>query len=362
MLGLAILLGLAAVYFARGWIESQRQQVVATETRINLTTVVVAKRHLKLGDRITQEFVEEVPWPVSNVPPGSFAKVADIVRGSDQRVALRSIQINEPVLKHKISGFGGRATLSALIEKDLRGVTIRVNDVLGVAGFVLPGDRVDVLLTRQRSEKDRITDILMQNVKVLGIDQEASDAKDKPKVVRAVTVEVSTDQAQKLALASQVGTLSLALRHALNIDPTRHRTVRVRDLVDDGLVKPVAAKKKPAPKVVRRRASRTTSVKVVRGVKATTQEVIIERPSSAGRSATKAPKRLAPKESSEKTGKTNSPITSRSAPVVQDRGESDKSVGEPLKLWREKTGDAVEGVTKILPGKVSALPPSSVAR
>src|SRR3546814_9365193 len=102
----------------------------------------------------------------------------------------------------------------------MRAVTIRVNDVAGVAGFVLPGDRVDVLLTRDRTggeggnvANNLITDVLLQNVKVLGIDQDANQEKDKPSVAKAVTLEVSPQQAQKLALASQLGSLALMLRN-----------------------------------------------------------------------------------------------------------------------------------------------------
>lgn len=289
MLVLATALGGGAVYLARGWLQDQmRTAAVAPQQRpqVNLTTVVVAKRPLKFGDRVTREVLSEIKWPANTVPAGSFKTIASILGDGKRRVALREININEPVLKDRISGFGGRATLSTVIEEGMRAVTIRVNDVNGVAGFVLPGDRVDILLTRDWSGKrgrgsNKITNVLMQNIKVLGVDQLADSEKDKPKVARSVTMEVTIDQSQKLALASQVGSLSLTLRNMTNTDPTTHRMVRVRDLVDDNLVKPkpkVASGKRRA-KITRRKkkANPYANVKVVRGVKASVKEVLNEK-------------------------------------------------------------------------------------
>ena len=286
MLILAAALGGGAVYLARGWLQEQIRAaaVVPQQPQVNLTTVVVAKRPLKFGDRVSREVLSETKWPANTVPAGSFTTIESILGDGQRRVALREININEPILKDRISGFGGRATLSSVIDKGMRAVTIRVNDVNGVAGFVLPGDRVDVLLTREWSGKNPITNVLMQNIKVLGVDQLADSEKDKPKVARSVTMEVTIDQSQKLALASQVGSLSLTLRNMTNSDPTAHRLVRVRDLVDDGLVKkrqtPAVAKAKPAKKTRRsaaRKVNPYANVKVVRGMKASVQEVVSEK-------------------------------------------------------------------------------------
>lgn len=292
MLVLATALGGGAVFLARGWLQEQmqlNQTPLLQKPQVNLTTIVVAKRPLKFGDRVTREVLNETKWPANTVPAGSFTTIASILGDGKRRVALREIQINEPVLKDRISGFGGRATLSTVIEKGMRAVTIRVNDVNGVAGFVLPGDRVDILLTRDWSSKggsrgdNKITNVLMQNIKVLGIDQLANSEKDKPKVARSVTMEVTIDQSQKLALASQVGSLSLTLRNMTNTDPTVHRMVRVRDLVDDSLIKrkrEIAKKKvkvRKTRRAARRKANPFANVKVVRGTKASVQEVVSEK-------------------------------------------------------------------------------------
>ena len=124
---------------------------------------------------------------------------------------LASIERNEPLLRAKITGPGQKATLSAVIQDGMRATTVRVNDVEGVAGFVLPGDHVDILMTRQVDKASSSTDVVLQNVRVLAIDQLADDASDKPTVVKAVTLEVDTVAAQRVSLASSVGALSLAV-------------------------------------------------------------------------------------------------------------------------------------------------------
>ena len=127
---------------------------------------------------------------------------------------LIPIAVNEPILASKITGPGQRATLSSLLKDGMKAVTIRVNDVGDVAGFVLPGDHVDVVLTRPGDKKVSVNDVVLQDVRVLGVDQLADNTTDKPAVVKAVTLEVDETGGQKLALASMVGTLSLLLRKA----------------------------------------------------------------------------------------------------------------------------------------------------
>lgn len=291
MLVLAVAMGAMSVYLARDWLERQSQTAGATEPSMELTKIVVAKRPMNFGDVITAEYLTETDWPAAMVPPESFGSIEELVGvagAEDRRVVLRAIQVNEPVLANKLSGAGGKATLSNILETDMRAVTIRVNDINGVAGFVLPGDRVDVLLTRQENGKaDPITDILLQNVKVLGIDQKANDNEDKPKVARAVTFEVEPFDAQKLALAVTVGSLSLALRSETNADTEYARTVRVSDLNSRIPVKveakpvsleatkgPAAPVKKPKRTVYVTPANPFANVTVVRGVDSSTSKVL----------------------------------------------------------------------------------------
>ena len=155
--------------------------------------------------------------------------------GGGKRVVLTAIEPNEPVLRSKITGPGQRATLSAMLRDGMKAVTVRVNDVDGVGGFVLPGDHVDVALTRQVDKANGTTDVVLQNARVLAIDQLADERLDKPTVVKAVTLEVDTVGAQKLSLAASLGSLSLMLRKAgeANNQYTRRITLeRSRRAVD----------------------------------------------------------------------------------------------------------------------------------
>jgi pilus assembly protein CpaB len=134
------------------------------------------------------------------------------------------------VLKNKITGPGQRATLSAMLQDGLKAVTVRVNDVEGVGGFVLPGDRVDVALTRHVDKTNASTEIVLQNARVLAIDQIADERTDKPAVVKSVTLEVDVIGAQKLSLAASVGNLSLILRKAGEANSEYTRRITLSDL------------------------------------------------------------------------------------------------------------------------------------
>jgi pilus assembly protein CpaB len=288
MLGLAVVLAGASVFLARNWIQEQARPIVAQEAAApdNTVMVVVAKDRMTFGNTVRKEQLRLVKWPGDAVPEGAFASIEEVVGDKEERVVLRSIEVNEPVLEGKLSGFGGKAGLAGILSPEMRAVTIRVNDVAGVAGFVLPGDRVDVLLTRDRtggesgkSANNLITDVLLQNVKVLGIDQDANEDKEKPSVAKAVTLEVSPQQAQKLTLASQLGSLTLMLRNLADADPEPVKTVSTRDLsVGEANDPPAVAQapaKKPAPVkiVTKQKEDPLSAVRIVRGTDATSYEV-----------------------------------------------------------------------------------------
>ena len=239
LLAISLVLGLIAVYAVRGAKTPQTAAAVAAAP-----PVVVAKRALRFGDPITPGDLELVQWPSKAVPPGSFKKIEQIYEKGHERVALSAIEPGEPVLAGKISGPDGRASLSSVIGKNMLAVTLRVNEATGVAGFVLPNDRVDVLLTRTEDKNNPQTVILLQNVKVLGVDQVANDPKlNKPIVAKAVTLEVSPSDAQKLTLGEQVGTLSLALRNVADARQVPSHPYSLNDLRPA----PVGGKQKQAP-------------------------------------------------------------------------------------------------------------------
>jgi pilus assembly protein CpaB len=230
--------------------------------------VVVARTALAFGTSLNNQNLIEVAWPSGIVPAGSFAKTSDVIADGQDRVALQTIEAGEPILAKKVSGLGGRATLSTVIDENMRAMTIRVNDVLGVAGFVLPGDRVDVLLTQREGRETPVTDILLQNIRVLGVDQDTNTNKDRPAIARAVTLEVTPSQAQQLTLGASVGTLSLALRNATNLVETASRTIGVRDLRTGAVAPEPQQAAAPAPQ----RVSNPT-VRVLRGTSESEVEV-----------------------------------------------------------------------------------------
>jgi pilus assembly protein CpaB len=231
MIGFAVVFGLLAVFIAQVWLNNQaslRAKIEPAKT-VASQTVVVAKQPLRFGTELTAAMLQEVPWPSDALPNGAFGKIHDIMAGG-RRVVLAAIEANEPVLALKITGPGQRATLSALVKPGMKAVTIRVNDVEGVGGFVLPGDHVDVVLTRQIDKGSATTQVVLQNTRVLAVDQTADERVQKATVAKSVTLEVDTVDAQKLWLASSVGSLSLLLRKAGETAETRTRKVTLEDL------------------------------------------------------------------------------------------------------------------------------------
>ena len=226
---LAILLAGAAVLGAQQWLASERAQIaqeieaqkVAAAQAVEIDvapkpTVIIATRSISFGERITEAKVRQIEWGGDIVPEGSFESIAELIIGEDDvtaRFAKVSIIAGEPILRGKVTSPGQRAKMSTVLAPGKKAVSIRVNDVSGVAGFVLPGDRVDVFLTRETVEQS-FTDMLLQGVRVLAIDQIADDRKDKPSVVRTVTFEVDTQDAAKLIQGGTVGILSMALRNS----------------------------------------------------------------------------------------------------------------------------------------------------
>jgi pilus assembly protein CpaB len=236
MIGFAVLFGLLAVFIAQSWLNNQAdarmRSLEAQNKPLATRTIVVATKPLRFGNELTAAVLREIPWSQDAVPVGAFTSVSAVLTGG-KRVVLSPIEANEPVLALKITGAGQRATLSSLVAEGMKAVTIRVNDVEGVGGFVLPGDRVDIVMTRQVDKTQASTEIVLQNAKVLAIDQSADDRSDKATVAKAVTLEVATAAAQKLWLASSVGSLSLLLRKAGETTAESTRRVTLSDL--DGM-------------------------------------------------------------------------------------------------------------------------------
>jgi len=210
MILLAVVFGAMAIFAGQRYLDRQSsrfREVQLVPKPAPTETIVVAALPLKFGVEVTRQHLREIAWPEGSVPRGAFAKIDELLDGKTRRVALAALEENEPVLKAKVTGPGQRGSLAAVIQQGMKAVTVRVNDINGVAGFVLPGERVDVLLVRNLERTEAYSDVLLQNVKVLAVDQLADESSDKPALVKAVTVEVTTADAQKLTLAGSVGTL-----------------------------------------------------------------------------------------------------------------------------------------------------------
>jgi pilus assembly protein CpaB len=268
MILLAVTFGALAIFAGQKYLDRQASRlrdVHVVQKPAPSQTIVVAALPLRFGHEVTRQHLREIAWPEGAIPKGSFAKIDEVIDGRTRRVALAAVETNEPVLQTKITGPGQRGSLSAVIQQGMKAVTVRVNDINGVAGFILPGERVDVLLVRNVDRSEAYADVLLQNVKVLAVDQLADESADKPALVKAVTVEVSTGDAQKLTLAGTVGTLALTLRSAGVADKENARRVNVDDLARpaEPVHLPAASYASAPPE----EAPRSTMVGVSRGMK-----------------------------------------------------------------------------------------------
>ena len=208
-LGVALVLGVLAVYLANIFLTNTEER--AARATVGTTKVAVAAVPLDYGVTLTPEKVRFVDYPSGSLPAGTYDRIGKLLPQGERRVALRPMQVNEPILASKISGKGQPKSIATLLPDGMRAAAVRINDVSGVAGFIQPNDAVDVLVTREAGDR-QITDVLLQNARVIAIDQNARKADGTPDVARTATLEVDPLEAQKLALGQQVGSLSLVLR------------------------------------------------------------------------------------------------------------------------------------------------------
>lgn len=226
-LGASAALGLAATYVAWQMTKSEPEaDPVVTEISLpveNEINVVVASAEIIRGEAVTVDNVTVERWPESKAPYGYFEHGLEI--GSNeyaQRLALTSFQPGDPILDSRLSPLGTRASLAGRLEPGYRAYTVRMDDVRGVAGFVLPGDKVDVLFTQDKGRNARkvnlVSEVLLQDVEVLAVDSNDDPLSEQPKLFARATLAVSVDDAKKLSVASGLGDLSLALRGAREPD------------------------------------------------------------------------------------------------------------------------------------------------
>jgi pilus assembly protein CpaB len=271
-LAAALFLGLIAVLLVRSYVLSRGGGQTASSPA-NLTPVVVAASPIERGVVLKPLMLKVVSYPNGSVPQGAFRTVAEVAGGANARTALRAMAANEPVMAEKLSGSGAKANLSVTLTPGMRAVSIRSDEVLGVAGFALPGDRVDILLTRtvgNGAAATTITQVLAENAQVVGVDQSSDPQADKPMVAKAVTVEVTPDQAQAISLAHAVGTISLSLRQVTDHDALARKATTVAELGGLGPRAAVAhAVRAKADRHSTAQAAAPIQVRVTRGVETT---------------------------------------------------------------------------------------------
>ena len=198
---------IGAVFIAAKWLQQRSTQV---------NQVAVAAQEINMGQKLTSNMFKLVSWPANIMPPESFSDLKKL----DGRVTKSALQVGEPILATKLAPEGSLGGLSAVIAEGKRAITVRVNDVVGVAGFALPGNFVDIIVNTKKEEgtgnnknSKEISKIVLEHILVLAVAQEAGRDETTPKVVNAVTLEVSPEQAEMIDLARSIGDLSLVLRN-----------------------------------------------------------------------------------------------------------------------------------------------------
>ncbi len=210
LLVLALGFGTAAAYLALNYIRNQTTPLLSAEAPKG--QVILAMKDLPIGAIVGEQDIRTVDWPGDALPPG-FLSVPEEVVG---RGIITPVKLNEPFLEGKLAPRGAGGGITTIITEGLRALSVRVDEVIAVAGFVIPGTRVDVLLTKQVSGQN-ITRAILQNVQILAAGQSIqTDAEGKPQTVAVITVLLSPDQAELLTLAANDGRIQMTLRNAMD--------------------------------------------------------------------------------------------------------------------------------------------------
>lgn len=270
----AILLGLLAVLAARMFLVAPSQKA----PDVPKSYIIVAAKPLKFGDKLTADSVKSSPWQGA-LPDGAYKSAREAV-GDGSRTTLRDVKAGEILLSTAISGEAGRLASSSLLGPNMRAIALPVSETAGAGGFLAPGDRVDVVATRQIDDM-AVASIIVQSARILAVGQIADTSSSDPVIVKSATVEVSPIDAQKIAIAQTVGSITLALRSTGDETQEALRTstdfdlfgVRARPPVQENPAPAAAAPAAPAGPPVQRVLGPSTEVRVVRGTESTSYQV-----------------------------------------------------------------------------------------
>lgn len=268
-LAAAVITGIAAVFLVKVYLDQARRR--SSSAPIETVAVVVAASDLPSAQRLESTQLEIVRWPAGHAPRGTFAKVDDVVGQTLRQAILKG----EPVLYDRLASKDHGQGLAAILDAGARAMAVKVDQVVGIAGFVQPGDRVDVITTIATDDETRtalankaakMSKIILQDIRVLAVGEHLATDGHKPVKVQVVTLEVQPEQSERLALASQYGTIQLTMRSRVDRETVTTEGVTPLALLADRIEKAVAA---PAPVVAkeephRRRAQRVREPPVER--------------------------------------------------------------------------------------------------
>ena len=242
VLVLALLAGVMTTALTARWLQAQTA---------DHSPLVVANVDVPLGTPLEAAMLTTVAWPPNARPHGAVQDPGALIG----RVTRTSLSRHEPVLEAKLAAVGSRGGLSAAISPGKRAITVKVNEVVGVAGFALPGSVVDVMVHTQTDDirnkpSAALSKIVLERILVLAVAQDASRDANAPRVANAVTLEVTPEEAERMDLARSVGTLSLVLRNPSDVAQTRTEGARKNDLLaltqTDEPAAPAVVNSKPA--------------------------------------------------------------------------------------------------------------------
>lgn len=249
MILVSLLLGVVAMFLAGMWINEQ--------TKIESSKVTVALHDINPGTRLTIDMLSRIDWPGNQPPAGSFADISQL----DGRVVRTPLVRGELVLESKLAPVGASGGLSGIISEGKRAITVKVNEVIGVAGFALPGNVVDVLVNANDDDRKPFSKLVLEKILVLAVAQDVGRDGTKPKVVTAVTLEVTPEEAEILDLSRGIGTLSLVLRNQVDDKYVETSGRRISDLLKQ---EPVTEAAVAESKVIRRERVEQ-SIAIIRG-------------------------------------------------------------------------------------------------
>ena len=261
LIGLAVLMALVTSGLFYNWMEQQARVGPTYPQPIEspVVMIAVAANDLFWGTTLTDEMIKLVSFPKESLVQGYLSTVEQ-VKG---RVLIANIKANEPILDAKLAPLdAAQGGMAVVTQRGKRAMAVRVDDVVGVAGFIKPGNRVDMLVTlRQSSPKSKT---VLQNVLVLatGLQMDVQDHKAKPKKVRVITVEVTPEEAEKLALAAAEGTVTMALRSYANTQPVLTRGATLTTLLNSYRPDSRPAPRRPVPPA---RRTSSTQVELIKG-------------------------------------------------------------------------------------------------